>query len=57
MRDSKLGRTGRFVSELCLGTTAFGGGGGLGETNGPRAAFDFPPVAGEFPAYLRAQSK
>ncbi len=27
MRMNKLGRTGLFVSELCLGTMTFGGGG------------------------------
>ena len=27
MRSNKLGRTGLFVSELCLGTMTFGGGG------------------------------
>jgi len=29
MRYNKLGRTGLFVSELCLGTMTFGGGGGM----------------------------
>ena len=29
MRMNKLGRTGLFVSELCLGTMTFGGGGGM----------------------------
>ena len=29
MRDHALGRTGLFVSELCLGTMTFGGGGGI----------------------------
>ncbi len=29
MRSNKLGRTGLFVSELCLGTMTFGGGGGM----------------------------
>src|ERR1700709_1613353 len=29
MRYRKLGRTGLFVSELCLGTMTFGGGGGM----------------------------
>ena len=29
MRHSKFGRTGLFVSELCLGTMTFGGGGGI----------------------------
>jgi aryl-alcohol dehydrogenase-like predicted oxidoreductase len=27
MRSNKLGRTGLFVSELCLGTMTFGGSG------------------------------
>ena len=29
MRMNKLGRTGLFVSELCLGTMTFGGGAGM----------------------------
>ena len=29
MRYQKLGHTGLFVSELCLGTMTFGGEGGL----------------------------
>ncbi len=29
MRNNPLGRTGLFVSELCLGTMTFGGGGGI----------------------------
>jgi len=29
MRTNKLGRTGLFVSELCLGTMTFGGGEGM----------------------------
>ena len=29
MRMNKLGRTGPFVSELCLGTITFGGGEGM----------------------------
>ncbi len=29
MRNHRLGRTGLFVSELCLGTMTFGGGGGI----------------------------
>lgn len=29
MRDNTLGRTGLFVSELCLGTITFGEGGGI----------------------------
>lgn len=29
MRYNTLGRTGLFVSELCLGTMTFGGGGGI----------------------------
>jgi aryl-alcohol dehydrogenase-like predicted oxidoreductase len=29
MRCNKLGRTGLFVSELCLGTMTFGGGEGM----------------------------
>ena len=29
MRNNKLGRTGLLVSELCLGTMTFGGGGGI----------------------------
>jgi aryl-alcohol dehydrogenase-like predicted oxidoreductase len=29
MRMNKLGRTGLFVSELCLGTMTFGGGADL----------------------------
>jgi aryl-alcohol dehydrogenase-like predicted oxidoreductase len=29
MRNKPLGRTGLFVSELCLGTMTFGGGGGI----------------------------
>ncbi|RYY59867.1 MAG: aldo/keto reductase, partial [Comamonadaceae bacterium] len=29
MRHHALGRTGLFVSELCLGTMTFGGGGGM----------------------------
>jgi len=29
MRHLPLGRTGLFVSELCLGTMTFGGGGGI----------------------------
>ncbi|RZK78383.1 MAG: aldo/keto reductase, partial [Methylobacterium sp.] len=29
MRQNKLGRTGLFVSELCLGTMTFGGGEGM----------------------------
>ena len=29
MRMNKLGRTGLFVSELCLGTMTFGGGEGM----------------------------
>lgn len=29
MRYNKLGRTGLFVSELCLGTMTFGGGEGM----------------------------
>jgi aryl-alcohol dehydrogenase-like predicted oxidoreductase len=29
MRNHSLGRTGLFVSELCLGTMTFGGGGGI----------------------------
>ena len=43
MRMNKLGRTGLFVSELCLGTMTFGGGGevwskmgGLGQTDAER---------------------
>ncbi|MDB5687753.1 MAG: aldo/keto reductase [Rhizorhabdus sp.] len=34
MRYNKLGRTGLFVSELCLGTMTFGGGGGIWEAMG-----------------------
>ena len=29
MRNKPLGRTGLFVSELCLGTMTFGGTGGI----------------------------
>ena len=29
MRHHPLGRTGLFVSELCLGTMTFGGGAGI----------------------------
>ena len=29
MRHHALGRTGLFVSQLCLGTMTFGGGGGI----------------------------
>ena len=29
MRNNPLGRTGLFVSELCLGTMTFGGTGGI----------------------------
>ena len=29
MRNRPLGRTGLFVSELCLGTMTFGGGAGI----------------------------
>lgn len=29
MRTNQLGRTGLFVSELCLGTMTFGGSGGM----------------------------
>lgn len=29
MRYNTLGRTGLFVSELCLGTMTFGGGSGI----------------------------
>ena len=29
MRNKPLGRTGLFVSELCLGTMTFGGGSGI----------------------------
>lgn len=34
MRYNLLGRTGLFVSELCLGTMTFGGGGGMWEAMG-----------------------
>ena len=38
MQMNKLGRTGLFVSELCLGTMTFGGSGGhLGQDRRPRA--------------------
>ena len=46
MRYRKLGRTGLFVSELCLGTMTFGGG-----TTGPWAAMGALPQADADPLF------
>ncbi len=44
MRYKKLGRTGLFVSELCLGTMTFGGGGGMWEAMGALPQADADPL-------------
>ena len=49
MRYNRLGRTGLFVSELCLGTMTFGGGGGFWSDRRARAGRGRPdrrPLAG-----------
>ena len=47
MRHRPLGRTGLFVSELCLGTMTFGGGGGLWTQLGALAQADSERLIGQ----------
>ena len=47
MRHNPLGRTGLFVSELCLGTMTFGGGGGMWSQIGDLQQADAERLVGQ----------
>ena len=47
MRNKPLGRTGLFVSELCLGTMTFGGGAGIWEMIGALQQADAERLVGQ----------
>ena len=47
MRNKPLGRTGLFVSELCLGTMTFGGGAGIWEMIGALQQSDAERLIGQ----------